>query len=384
MSEAIDIPELKELLIDKDEIEEGNEFFIDKFLGLGGSGNVYRAKVMQKNEKLSLNYGMDVALKLCNPDMTYYGCLDYKKEAGFTNIFSSLNYHKICYNYPIVYGFFHSCIFFTKSESEAIINYIEDNNIDRCRDAFIIYCVSPEHIEIDEDILKTLLENYDPKLLKESRDIFPKTQNVKGLYFMSLSLKGNNNWETNHETYDYLYSLPDLNGCDMFILLQYLKGFTLMDLMINNPGLKFSDTLFFESVYSTISSIFFLHTIQTDRKSDNAMIVTTRNPRIYLYKENYYIVTGDTFYWIDINRLSEDYISNIVKSHIKFFNYFTEEQQRVINHIFEGKDYTSPEKFLDLLFNWISSKVIILNKEQITEYMVINYNYRLCIADKLL
>lgn len=384
MTEPIDIPELKQPLIDKDDIEEGkNVFYIDKFLGRGGSGKVYRAKVMEQDDKLGLNLGMNVAIKICDPDLTYTGCLEYKKEAKLTNIFSSLNYNNICYNFPIVYGFFNSCIFFTKSQSEFIIGYMKKNNINICRDAFIIYCCTPENFDIDQDIVEILLENYSPQILKQSRDLLPKTQNAKGLYLISLSL-GDRDWKKNQETYDYLFSLPDLEGCDMYILLQYLKGYTLTDLKKNDKEFKFPDNIFFESVYSTVSSVFFIHNIHTDRQSENAMIVNTINPRIYLYKNKYYIIEGDTFYWIDINRLSSNYeINTLSKYDIKFFNCFTEEQQQLINHIF-SEENPSAEKILDLLFGWLSTKVSVLNKEEVTRYMVINYNYRLCLVDKLI
>ena len=200
---------------------------------------------------------------------------------------------------------------------------------------------------------------------------------------MSLSL-GDKNWKTNQESYDYLFSLPDLEGCDMFILLQYLKGYTLTDIKKNDKSFEFTDNLFFESVYSTISSVFFIHNIHTDRQSENVMVVNTLNPRIYLYKNNYYIVEGDTFYWIDINRLSSNYgINTLSKYDIKFFYCFTKEQQQLINQIF-SEENPSSEKILDLLFGWLSTKVLVLNQEQVTRYMVINYNYRLCMADKLL
>lgn len=382
MSETIDIPDIKEsVYVDYENSSEiENIFHIEKLIGKGGSGNVYKSKIMKNDKRLNLNYGMDIALKLCNSYLTYNGCISYKDEAKFTNIFSNFNSKKICYNYPIVYGFFHNCLFFTKDESDFIIEYMEKNNVEKCKDAFILYCVTPEHIILDKKISLTLIEHYDLNFLYTSRKNLPKTDNSIGLYEMSISSMSD--WTINNEVYDYLFSLPDLKGCDMFLLLQYLKGFSLSELKKNDPTFKFTDTLFFESVYSTMCAAFTIKFVQSDKQPDNAMIVSTNNPRIYLYKEKYHIITGDIFYWIDFNGLS--YIENIVKSDIKFYNFFTREQQDLIDTIFDKGKIHSPKYFLDSIFDWISTKVIVLNKKEAIEYMVLNYNYRLVLVDQIL
>jgi hypothetical protein len=45
------------------------------------------------------------------------------------------------------------------------------------------------------------------------------------------------------------------------------------------------------------------------------------------------------------------------------------------------KERVSSENILDSLFGWISKKVIVMNKNDVDRYMVVNYNYRLINVD---
>ena len=108
ISEIPEIPEITDGDINIDEKiskEIETNFKIEKLLGLGGSGTVFKAKVM--NDMKNLRSNTDVAIKLCNSMLTYSGCILLKDEAEYTNTFSVLNYKKLCYNYPIIYGFYH-------------------------------------------------------------------------------------------------------------------------------------------------------------------------------------------------------------------------------------------------------------------------------------
>lgn len=381
------------LNIDKDATEElETGFYIDKFIGAGGGGTVFRAKVVEKNEKLSLHTGMDVAIKLCNPDLTYAGCEQMKEETVNTSIFSSLRYRKLCYNYPISYGFFHRCIFFNKESVNFIINYIKDNNILDGRDAFIIYCSTPPNIDIDKNIIDFLLNKYEDnsEFLTKSREVFPKTENSYGLYLLSKRREKEIDWSSNEVLYDYLDYLQDLK-CDMFLLLQYLKGNDLselrqrfeLDIDSRSRKFKLTDTVFFELIYSTICSISVLNIVPRDVQESNAMIIEADNPRIYLYKDIYYIVEGDMFYWIDFQVINREML--ISKHLIYFKNLFTPDQKSLVDLMFSESDYPNVEYVLDLLFRWLYNKTtVILTKRDAQKYMVINYNYKLVKVDNLL
>lgn len=382
------IPEIKKdtLNIDYNISEEFDTLFIiDKFIGTGGGATVYKSKVTETNDRLSLYYGMDIAIKLCNPDLTYRGCDMMKEELANTVAFSSLNYRKLCYNYPIAYGFFHKCIFFKKEDVNFIVDYIDDNNIKEGRDAFIIYCSTPPNINIDCDIIKYLLDKYkEDKLefLNESRKKFPKSDNAYGLYLLSKRKEKYIDWNLNEVLYDYLDYLQDLK-CDMFLLLQYLKGNDLLELRQKSSLNKFTDTLFFESIYSTVCAISVLNIVPREVQESNAMIIETNNPRIYLYKNDYYIVEGDMFYWIDFQVINKETL--ISKDLIHFKNLFTQDQKDVIDLIFFKSDFPSVENVLDILFDWLKTKNIkILDRKTANKYMMINYNYKLVNVDELL
>lgn len=120
--------------------------------------------------------------------------------------------------------------------------------------------------------------------------------------------------------------------------------------------------------------------IQTDRNASNGMIVKN-TPRIYVYKQNYYIVEGDSFYWIDFQGITMR--QNLIKSDLVFFNYFTDEQKGVIDKIFENSEDITPEKVLDTLFGWLSTKVQVFNRVDAEIYMVVNYNHKMILVDKL-
>lgn len=349
---------------------------------------------------------MDVAIKLCNPDLTYIGCNMMKEELANTAIFSSLNSRKLCYNYPISYGFFHRCIFFKREDISFILDYIDDNNIREGRDAFIIYCSTPPYISIDESILDYLSSEYTRdrlEFLTKSREIFPKSENAYGLYILSKRKKNYVDWVSNEVLYDYLDYLKDLK-CDMFLLLQYLEGKDLSELKDifeskskllsyskksrkksrKRKYFKFTDSLFFECIYSTICSIAVLNTVPREVQDSNAMIINADNPRIYLYKDNYYIIEGDMFYWIDFQVIRREMV--ISKDLIHFKNLFTKNQRDLINSMFEKYDYPSVETVLDILFGWLyhSTNIKILDKKDAHKYMMINYNYKIVNVDELL
>ena len=288
-----DIPEIKDTEINIDlgvskEIE--SNFRIEKMIGIGGSGTVFKAKAI--NNFGSIRSNMDVALKLCNSLISYRGCMLLKDETEYSNIFSVLNYKNICYNYPVIYGFFHRCLFFTPKELEEIFEYMNINNIKKGRDSFILYCTTPKHIDInkiDDTIISYVSENFDTDLLLKSREILPKSENILGLYLLSKRIEENIDWSTNQELYDYL-ELQQEYKCDMFLIMQYLNGKTLLEVKQINNEFKFTDNLFFEYMYSTIVRLFYIKKNQVDIQESNSMIVKSDIHRIYDYNNRYYII----------------------------------------------------------------------------------------------
>lgn len=382
-----EIPEIKSKSVYIDESKSLNidsNFLIEDYIGFGGSSYVFKSKVLNKDEDLNFYPGMDIVIKLCKPILTMSGCRLFRDEAKYTNVFSSLNYKKLCYNYPIIYGFFHRCIFFSYEDLIKIVEYVETNNIDKGVDAFIIYSCCPKYIDIGSDIVDYVLKKFDTKLLNEAKEELPKTDNIYGLYLISKTSNESDDdkkqdWDKNKELFDYLDLGQDLK-CDMFLLLQYLNGKNIMEITSKNPHFKFSDNMFFESFYSMLCSISILNFVQIDIQVTNAMIVNTTIPRIYFYKDSYYLITGDMFYWIDFSDLN--FINSLKKSSFNKYNtYFTQEQKELLNRIFDGKDKVSSEDILDSLFSWLSKKVIVMNKNEADRYMVINYNHRLVNVD---
>jgi serine/threonine protein kinase len=380
-----DIPELedKDINID-DKVSKEIEcnFKIEKLLGLGGSGTVFKAKVI--NDTKNLKSETTVALKLCNSMLTYYGCILLKDEAEYTNTFSVLNYKNICYNYPIIYGFYHRCLFFTNTQLEEIFEYMENNGINKGKDCFLLYCTTPKYIdinEIDDSIVNYVFKNFDTDLLLKSREILPKTENILGLYYLSKRDQTDIDWGNNSELYDYLELQQDLK-CDMFLLMQYLNGKTLLEIKQINNNFKFTDNLFFEYMYSTIVRVFYIKKNQVDIQESNAMIVNTNVPRIYHYEDKYYIIKGDIFYWIDIANLND--VHQVVKSEFKYQNFYTPNQILLLNHLFNDKEEISVKFFINKLFKWISDKVPVMNEEDISKYIVFNYNYRYIDPSKIL
>ena len=377
ISEIPEIPEITDGDINIDEKlskETETNFKIEKLLGLGGSGTVFKAKVM--NDMKNLRSNTDVAIKLCNSMLTYSGCILLKDEAEYTNTFSVLNYKKLCYNYPIIYGFYHRCLFFECKELKEIFEYMEENDIEKGKDSFLLYCTVPKHIninKIDSSIIKYVSENFDIEFLLRSREILPKTENILGLYYLSKREQKNINWEDNTELYDYLDLQQDLK-CDMFLIMQYLDGKTLLEIKILNNGFKFTDNLFFEYMYSTIVRLFYIKKNQVDIQESNAMVVNTSIPRIYFYNNMYYLIRGDMFYWIDIANLNHVY--TIIKSDFRFQNFYTQNQIKLLNDLFENKEELNIKFFLKKLFMWISDKVPIMNEEELSKYIIVNYNYR--------
>ena len=380
-----DIPEIKDTEINIDlgvskEIE--SNFRIEKMIGIGGSGTVFKAKAI--NNFGSIRSNMDVALKLCNSLISYRGCMLLKDETEYSNIFSVLNYKNICYNYPVIYGFFHRCLFFTPKELEEIFEYMNINNIKKGRDSFILYCTTPKHIDInkiDDTIISYVSENFDTDLLLKSREILPKSENILGLYLLSKRIEENIDWSTNQELYDYL-ELQQEYKCDMFLIMQYLNGKTLLEVKQINNEFKFTDNLFFEYMYSTIVRLFYIKKNQVDIQESNSMIVKTDIHRIYDYNNRYYIIRGNIFYWIDIANLND--VRAVVKSEFKFQNFFTTKQKNLLNEMFSNEEDIKVRLFLDKLFNWISDKVPVMNGEEISKYIVANYNYRFIDPSKIL
>jgi hypothetical protein len=352
-------------------------FYIDKLLGIGGGSFVFKSNITEKNDNMGLYYGMDIAIKLCNPLLTHEGCKLLEDEVTYTKIFNKMNEKNVCYNYPLCYGFFHSCLFFTSEETDFIMKYIEENKIVKGVDAFIIYCASPKNTSIKKEIIGCLLNHYPSSFLIKSREIFPKTNNPLGIYLLSKRIQVYVDWDNNDNLYEYLDLQRDID-CDMFILLEYLEGDTLLELI----DFKFTDSIFFEFIYSIICSIKILNLMQVDIQQSNAMIVKNKEPRIYCYKENYYLITGDMFYWIDFQGLNT--ILFISKSSIKFMNRFTEDQKMLIDMIFKETEYPNINYFLDMLFGWISNRVQVMKKEEADHYMTIHYDYKLINTTQLI
>jgi hypothetical protein len=122
--------------------------------------------------------------------------------------------------------------------------------------------------------------------------------------------------------------------------------------------------------------------MQVDIQQSNAMIVRNKEPRIYCYKENYYLITGDMFYWIDFQGLNT--VLFISKSSIKFMNRFTEDQKILIDMIFKETQYPNIYYFLDMLFDWLSKRVQVMKKEEADHYMTIHYDYKLINVTQLI
>lgn len=394
------IPELTGIEINMDEkvsSEIESNFRIEKILGLGGSGTVFKAKVLNDIPQLSLKSDTDIALKLCNNMLTYEGCILLKDEAEYTNTFSILNNKNICYNYPVIYGYFHRCLFFTIDEVKQILKFIKDNNIKKGIDAFILYSTTPKDTDlndIDSTILEYICNIYDSNtdLLLKAREELPKTDNILGLYYLSKRGKDHINheykekneilkWDNQTELYDYL-ELQEEVECDMFLIMQYLQGKTLLEIRQLNSNFKFSNSIFFEYMYSTIVRLFYIKKNQVDIQTSNSMITTTNIPRIYHYKQKYYIIRGDMFYWIDIADLTD--VLKVVKSDFKYQDFYTEEQAKLLNKMFESKDIIQIELFLEKLFNWILDKIPVMNEESISKYIIVNYNYRFIETSKIL
>jgi hypothetical protein len=253
---------------------------------------------------------------------------------------------------------------------------MEENNIDNGKDAFLLYCTTPKHINInniDQTIITYVSENFNTDLLLKSREVLPKTENILGLYYLSKREQKNINWEDNTELYDYLDLQQDLK-CDMFLIMQYLNGKTLLEIKILNSGFKFTDNLFFEYMYSTIVRLFYIKKNQVDIQESNAMVVNTSIPRIYCYNNMYYLIRGDMFYWIDIANLNDVY--TIIKSDFRYQNFYTQNHIKLLNDLFENKEELNIKFFLKKLFMWISDKVPIMNEEELSKYIIVNYNYR--------
>ncbi len=391
---STDIPQLlRENFVHIDEkmsSEVEENFMIEKRIGTGGTGIVFKAKVVNNVPELNLYSGMNIALKICKPFMGIEACELFKTEVDATSKFLKLNYDKLCYNYQAVYGYFYKCLFFSNKDVNIILDYIKKNNVNTGVDAFILYCSIPDHInmtDIDSTIVSYVLKTFDPEFLVESRKKLPKTNNIKGLYELSRldnkELK-ENDWDDINEIYDHLDMRKDMT-CDMFIIYQYLEGKTLRVLKYEeDTNYRFTDSIFFEFLYSTAISICKVKKQQIDIQPTNQMIVKTKIPRIYKYNNLYYLITGDMFFWIDIQDLNDINFSEMTKSSFKLGNFYTEEQKKVIDNIFEER-HTTLEKFFNVLFDWIRVKknIVMMNRDMFLDYIIVNYNYRLVDLDVL-
>ena len=326
----------------KDSIE------IVKYIGRGGSGIVFLGKVSKNHKKLSLYVDDKVVIKICDPDITLYGCLEMKKEVINTYIFEKLNTMQVCYNFPIVYGYFHNCLFFGKSDKQKIITFINSNiKKGQRKDALLLYAITPPDIILPKSIVSYVKDNFQESVITEAENIIPKTYNVVGLLEYS-------NWEKSDNIFDYLDAEIDLD-CSIFILFQYLPGLNLLELTLKYDGYKLSNSLFFECIYSTLSSIHFLNKIHGDTHLDNMMIVDTSVSRLYKYRDSYYVINnGSMFYWIDFAVLKDAIIP--VKSYFMIcWSVYSQEQREWLYRTFLNNTLNSKEILVEL-FNWISEK----------------------------
>lgn len=368
-----------------------SNFYIDSFIGKGGSSLVFKAKVMKDEEELYIN--QDVVVKLCDsPLITGEFCISsFLNEYTNINLFSYLNKNNICYNYPLVYGYFHECLFFSFSQIEEIISYVllEENKekIGESKDAFIIYCLARDKTKLPNSLLSFIKHNIQPEFLFKSDQKLPKC-NINGLLGISLRSNVDENkenkdneeiWEGLNELYDYILTEKEV-GCSIFLLLQYIEGNSLNKFV----NFYFSDVLFFEYMYSIFCSISTLKNIQGDIHDDNVMISPNKTEllRIYSYRNKYYIVDDSfLFYWIDFNVIVEKHDKNLIKSDFtKLFSHCTPSQKDFINNFFSEKEEEKNKKFLEKLFEFSFSGKRKYDEKSLYSHIV-GKNHRIFIVE---
>lgn len=333
-------------------------------IGKGGSSIVYKA-----------SYGdMLVAIKLC--DFDKYACLAFKDEVKNAYEFLQLNQLKRCYNYPMMYGYFHSCLFFEWNELKEIVDYINENDdeIMQKKDAFILYCTTPSHVDLPDDLKKYVARHFSIDFILKSVEKMPKSKNSIGLinYLMGCEEDWRwEKWENSRKIYDYLFDL-EMNEtiCSVFVMQQFLQGKTL-DTYKN----KLTDMIFFEYVYSMLISVLVLGKTLDDVHADNMMIVGCNVLRLYFYNLKYYAISGDMFYHIDLAVTNDRYQSRKVnKSTFSVIsNLFTNEQKEWIDTYATGL----ASDVLSYLFEWLDKRGIRgMNEEEAKICMIESHNYK--------
>lgn len=334
------------------------------FVGKGGTSVVYKATYKDKI----------VAIKLC--DLDKWSCLAFKDEVKNAYDFLQLNQLKKCYNYPIIYGYFHACLFFEWIELQEIFAYMSTHQekIGEQKDAFILYCTTPSHIELSDELKTYVANHFDADFIIESVKKLPKSKNSIGL--INYLNRYNINWENNKSLYSYLFDL-EMNEtvCSVFVMQQFLDGKTL-DKYHN----KLTDMLFFEYIYSKLMSIHILGKILDDVHVDNMMIVDCNVLRMYFYNQKYYPILGNMFYHIDLTSINDRYQSRKVnKSTFNIISeFFTSQQKEWIDVHANGL----AADVLSHLFEWIEERGIKgMNEKDAKIYMIKLRNYKIIDAN---
>ena len=355
-------------------IELKDDLLIKKLIGKGGGSYVFKGNITSNELNIKEE---DVAIKLCDSMLGQLGCQEMRNEAYNTYLFSTLTSNNYCYNFPKIYGYFNKCLFFSEEEFEIIDNYITLKN--KPNDALLLYLTTPKNSKLPSELLKYISENYSDQYLLYGLNHLPKTKNWKGLLDLSMNSNSKITWETNVEAYDYLELELDLS-CSIFLLLQYLEGYNLLENQKNN----FSDDMFFEAIFSILMSIKHLNIIALDCHLDNCMIKKDNPKRIYSYNDSFFVIEDEAVFWIDFAKVSDTIATNkkspqssllINKSMFMCLSSkFSQEQQVVINNFFQD-NVTNIDQMIDILVLWFLTKTKTYTLEEINKIKVLNRNF---------
>ncbi len=343
-------------------------------VGKGGSSIVYKA--------YHSLIETEVVVKLCEP-FDKWMCMEFKTEAKNAYDFLLLNEQKKCYNYPITYGYYHTCLFFTPTESQEILSYLSNHSeeIGSKKDAFLVYCTTPSDIVLPQKLIDYVSFSFNPQFIVESTQFLPKCRNMKALlqYASGCKKLSTISWETSDAVYNYLKDETEQVVCSVFLMQQYLEGVSLDQYQMEHQTL--SDSLFFEFVYSKLVSIALLGKLYGDVHLDNVMAVKSNVPRVYLHKGDHYVIPGEMIYHIDSAIIDDKYSSKKVGKHLFTIanSIFTNEQKEWIDTYVKG----DAVDVLDQLFIWMKKykKCLVLDEEDSNIYFVRTRNYKLVDAD---
>jgi hypothetical protein len=340
--------------------EVDDDIELHEIIGSGGSAAVYKA--------YSKHLDSEVAVKLCDPGLEMVTCASFKDEVKNAYSFLLLNESRKCYNYPIFYGYYHTCLFFSPDQTRIILEYIDrelGNGYNEYKDRFIIYCITPRHISLPPSLLQSLTENLPSEMLLKGINTLPKTKNSTALLnFSNLKRMG---------VYEYLSAELENLNCSIFIMQQYLIGKT----TFKNLREPLKDTLFFEYIYSNLIPIIEFGKVYADSHGENVMIVPCNVIRVYKHKEMYYIIPGDMLYRVDAQSLSDVNPDRVEINSFGLLSIFTLSQKKWM----DGIRRMNALIVLDQLFQWASeNRIEVMDKEHAELFMTVNRNYKLVVT----